>query len=588
MGARVQVRKLCRPPRFFPLFFFLNFGWLLGTGHPESLAVPSPELRGVWVDAFHSGYKNEAQVAKLFHDLRLARINTVFVQVRKRGDAYYRSDFVPKATDIAPDFDPLDSILRHANSSTNHPPIEVHAWFVMYPIWNRQSAPPKAANHLFNAKPDWLGVNAQGATWDGANHNLDPGHPAVQEHLTRVVTEVIARYPVDGIHFDYIRYPGNQWGYNRSSLERFNRRFRRAGKPSPSSSAWLQFRRDQVTSLVRRLYLTSQTHDPKLKVSAALICFAPGILRSQEWSSSAAYSSVLQDWRLWMEQGILDLAIPMAYFNQRSHAQDWGRWNQFIKEHQYQRQAAIGMGWFLNESSASIEQLSTTRKASRAGNFTQGFVGFSYANHAANRDDWPSFADRLARNPENPDARLTTPVTIPSMPWKDSPLKGHFLGRAHWNRSPPPFEPVIIKLENSSHEVRMECDANGYFGTTDLPPGLYRLSIETPFQFGPIEGQEIQIGEVTEIDLDLATTLAPTLSVETMTVDHMEVVITPWFLNLSYILQTKKNLDEAEWTMAPLENERPNNDSSTASFQVETGPDQRFFRVLVKPLIADE
>ena len=93
---------------------------------------------------------------------------------------------------------------------------------------------------------------------------------------------------------------------------------------------------------------------------------------------------------------------------------------------------------------------------------------------------------------------------------------------------------------------------------------------------------------MTEIDLDLATALAPTLSVETMAVDHMEVVIAPWFLNLSYILQTKKNLDEAEWTMAPLENERPNNDSSTASFQVETGPDQRFFRVLVKPLIADE
>ena len=66
------------------------------------------ELRGLWVDAFHDGIKTPAQTAQLVADARAGNFNALFVQVRKRGDAYYQSTLEPKATDISPaGYDPM-------------------------------------------------------------------------------------------------------------------------------------------------------------------------------------------------------------------------------------------------------------------------------------------------------------------------------------------------------------------------------------------------------------------------------------------------------------------------------------------------
>src|SRR3712207_9287359 len=34
-----------------------------------------------------------------------------------------------------------------------------------------------------------------------------PGHPSTKEYLMKLVKEVVGRYDVDGVHFDYLRYP---------------------------------------------------------------------------------------------------------------------------------------------------------------------------------------------------------------------------------------------------------------------------------------------------------------------------------------------------------------------------------------------
>lgn len=179
--------------------------------------------------------------------------------------------------------------------------------------------PPPQSDHPFRRHPEWLTRSAGGATWDGANYAFDPGHPGVQQHTFDVALDLVRRYDLDGLHWDYVRYAGKDWGYNVVAVRRFNARHGRTGKPASTDPDWLQFRRDQVTALVRKVYLAALAEKPALKISAATITFAPGISDTAQWPRSAAYSDVLQDWRAWMEEGILDWNLPMTYFRQTEH-----------------------------------------------------------------------------------------------------------------------------------------------------------------------------------------------------------------------------------------------------------------------------
>jgi uncharacterized lipoprotein YddW (UPF0748 family) len=79
-------------------------GWLGAWVLAAVLGVPAwaqtPELRGFWVDAFHAGLRNATEARQVIADARAGGFNAVFVQVRKRGDAYYRNGLEPVATDV--------------------------------------------------------------------------------------------------------------------------------------------------------------------------------------------------------------------------------------------------------------------------------------------------------------------------------------------------------------------------------------------------------------------------------------------------------------------------------------------------------
>ncbi|HXG47184.1 MAG TPA: family 10 glycosylhydrolase, partial [Methylomirabilota bacterium] len=200
------------------------------------------EFRALWVDAFHAGFRTPAEVTQLLADARAGHFNAVIVEVRKRGDAYYDSRFEPRATDISPaGYDPLADLIARAHDPAQGPRLEVHAWIVTYPIWASQSTTPPQANHPYNLHPDWLTRNNAGATWNGGHFAFDPGHPGVQQHTFNVAMDLISRYDLDGLNFDYVRYSGREWGYNPVAVERFNRRFGRTGQPAIDDPLWLQF-----------------------------------------------------------------------------------------------------------------------------------------------------------------------------------------------------------------------------------------------------------------------------------------------------------------------------------------------------------
>ena len=121
------------------------------------LACPplgAQEFRALWADTFHAGLRNAAEVTTMVNAARAGNCNALVVEVRKRGDAYYRNGLEPVATDVAAGFDPLADLVQKAHGGS--PRIEVHAWLVTYNIWNNQTTPPSQPTHPYNLHPDWL------------------------------------------------------------------------------------------------------------------------------------------------------------------------------------------------------------------------------------------------------------------------------------------------------------------------------------------------------------------------------------------------------------------------------------------------
>jgi uncharacterized lipoprotein YddW (UPF0748 family) len=234
-----------------------------GADQKDLSRPPITEIRAFWVDGFHAGIRSIEEVTQLVADAKRANINTLFVQVRRRGDALYAKSFEPPVEDPAYDgkFDGLAAILEAAHREG----LQVHAWINAMPIW-RELPAPKDPRHVLNrhgpfrsGEDIWLTANPQGEMKFPVGYFLDPGHPAAAAYLTEVYLNIVRNYDVDGIHFDYIRYPetdarmprGAPVGYNGTSLARFRRITNRTDTPAPDDLTWTLWRRQQVTQLVR-------------------------------------------------------------------------------------------------------------------------------------------------------------------------------------------------------------------------------------------------------------------------------------------------------------------------------------------------
>lgn len=450
------------------------------------------EFRAFWADAFHNGFKSASQVTTLINDIRAANGNAVVVEVRKRGDAYYNdSIYEPHATDTSPtNFDSLGDLITKAHdTSGGKARIEVHAWIVSFKIWGSQTPPPASVPpHPYNAHPDWLTQDDAGATWDGS-YTFDPGHPDVQRHTFNVCMDIISRYDVDGLNFDYIRYSEsgsaygtNHWGYNPVAVARFNARYGKSGQPALNDPDWNQFRRDQVTAVVRKVYLNAIALKPQIKISADTITWSPSVTTDLGWTNSArAYRDVLQDWRAWMEEGILDLNVPMNYYRQSvpNYATDYTNWMNFAKDRRFNRHVVIGPGIYLNSASNAIIQMRATRALSPGGNSADGVCGYSYAVPNSNSIPFATFRTYLTNSPNAQDpiapAIFSQRVAVPIMPWKATPTTGHLKGMVYGGSTTNPLDGAAFSLAGAVDRTNLT-DATGFYGAVDLPPGGYTLT----------------------------------------------------------------------------------------------------------------
>ncbi len=374
--------------------FLAVIAFLPASSTPAQAASAPPQYRALWVDAFHDGMKSPAQVEKLVADARRANVNTLIVQVRKRGDAYFSHSIEPRAIDIVGpnDFDPLGYLLRLAHAST--PRIDVHAWVNVYFAGE--------TSLVYSVHGDQWGTRAN----DGASSGfLDPGVPEVDIYLQRIFVDLARSYDIDGLHLDFIRYPGQTWGYSPTAIALYMLQSGASRTPTPTDPRWEAWRRARVTAFVRDLNHELKQEKPSLKLSGALICFGGGPVDPSGWSLTSAYSSVFQDWRAWLVSGYLDFGVPMNYDSDWS-ARDkawFGRWLGFEKDSGFANRVVIGVGAFLNYPEDTLAQIRRVLATSAGGNRVLGVAIYSYASTSVyGSDDFygsPDLAGGLPRQP---------------------------------------------------------------------------------------------------------------------------------------------------------------------------------------------
>ena len=303
-------------------------------------AVKPGEVRALWV--VRTTLTSPEKIRAMVQAAKDNGFNTIIVQVRGRGDAYYRSRKEPRAMELKDqpiEFDPLAVTLSEAKQRG----LRVHAW-VNTSLLANLDALPTDPNHVYHKHPEWLAVprpvagdlykmsprdpryRARILEWSKANRAelegiyTGPANSKVRQHIYDIWMDILKNYDVDGLHFDYVRLASPDFDYSRTSLEKFrkwlepklsreeSRQLKQALKQNPlaapdtHAAKFADFQREQITMLVERIYRGVKQRKPHVTVSAAVFA-----------NDENAYTRRFQDWRRWLSMGILDVACPMAY-----------------------------------------------------------------------------------------------------------------------------------------------------------------------------------------------------------------------------------------------------------------------------------
>ena len=356
-----------------------------------------PEIRALWV--LRTSLSSPESIESLVAAARQNGFNTLLVQVRGRGDAYYSSALEPRASELQrqpPTFDPLATVLERARAAG----LGVHAWVNVNLISSAVDL-PIARNHIVMRYPAWLMVPrdlapelarvgpgspsyvGRLARWTRAQQEeveglyASPAIPAAARHVEAVVRDIAKRYPVDGIHLDYARYPSNRFDYSAGAIAEFRAAVRPTLAPAvrreldgrervdlfayPDALAeeWKTFRIARMSALMTKLRAAVKSVRPDALVTLAA---APEL--------DEAINRKFQDWGAWLQTGIIDAVAPMAYTPEAAR---------FAAQISAARDIAggksvwAGIGAYRLSAAQTVQNINTARRLG-----TAGIVLFSY------------------------------------------------------------------------------------------------------------------------------------------------------------------------------------------------------------------
>lgn len=353
----------------------------------EVAPAPAREMRGAWMaTVLNIDYPQrptldaatlQADFRSQLYRLKAIGINAVFVQVRAAADAVYPSKHAPWSQWIsgrqgmAPnsDFDPLAFMIDEAHAKG----MEFHAWVNPYRVTMNLDTFSLASNNVFYQHRDWVKQY-------GNRLYLDPGIPAVQNHLLTVTEELLTNYRLDGIHFDDYFYPYPVTGEtfpDRESFDLYGTRFE-------TREDW---RRDNVNTLVKRISELVERKKPWVQYGVSPFGVWRNQSRDPKGSATRAYASSYDDLYgdalAWARDGLVDYLAPQLYWNigfpaaDYAHLLDW--WTKHVdsKTRIYIGHAAYKVGNNQEPAWNDLEELPRQINLNRRNSRISGSLYFS-------------------------------------------------------------------------------------------------------------------------------------------------------------------------------------------------------------------
>ncbi len=409
-----------KPRTTLPALAFLAAGIAQGQ-EAEPPTVPR-EFRAMWVATVSNidwpskpglnTWEQQAELAAILNKAVSLNMNAVILQVRPATDALYSSKLEPWSEYLTgqmgrppePYYDPLTFAVEEAHKRG----LELHAWFNPYRSRHPSAKSEIAATHLSNLRPEIIRTY-------GKHLWMDPGDTAVRAHSVRVLTDVVKRYDVDGIHIDDYFYP-----YKEKDSAGVTIIF-------PDSVTWTRYaaaggsllrddwRRGNVDMFVRDLYKAVKATKPWVKFGISPFgVWRPG--SPPQIKGFDAYAELYADSKKWLNEGWLDYFTPQLYWPIARQDVSYPvllKW--WVSENTMGRN--IWPGNFTSrvggtgESSWRAQEIIDQITATRFEEGASGNVHFSAKVFMQNRD---SLVDRLLAGP------YAGPALVPPSRWLDS------------------------------------------------------------------------------------------------------------------------------------------------------------------------
>ena len=254
------------------------------------------EGRAVWNHSGLGAYPGDWE--RSAKELASAGVNIVLPNMAWAGVAHYPSKILPQSKTFTRYGDQIAQCVEAARKHG----LEVHVWKI---TWNLEGAPKEFVEKIRAQGRTQVSATGQALNW------LCPSHPKNVLLELESSLEIVANYDVDGIHLDYIRYPGSHACYCDGCRQRFVLATRLQidewpaavlPKTGTHSEKYIEWRTQQITRLVRMLHKRLREADPKIKISAAVFGWYPGCI-----------TTIGQDWIAWAKAGYVDFVCPMNY-----------------------------------------------------------------------------------------------------------------------------------------------------------------------------------------------------------------------------------------------------------------------------------
>jgi uncharacterized lipoprotein YddW (UPF0748 family) len=283
---------------------------------PVSARSDAAPRRGLFVSLIQDPpvLTSRREIVKLIDFAKKARVSILFVQIYRANQAWFPS----KVGDSSPykaalqkiSEDPFKLLINEAHSAG----IEVHAWLNMLSLGVNSDAPllKKYGSGILTRN-----LKAKKTLNDYKIDNqffLEPGDLRIRNELLILVEEILRSYPkLDGIQFDYLRYPDMHpaYGYTEMNVERF-KKATGIKTVEEESEVWKNWKRNQVTGLLEELVKKSRALRPNIRVSVT------GCM-----PYTRAYYEAFQDWPSWIDRELVDFVTIMSYSPDPLEFEQW-------------------------------------------------------------------------------------------------------------------------------------------------------------------------------------------------------------------------------------------------------------------------